>query len=293
LTTALASDTGVSATDGITSNDTITGKVTDGASIATLSAGFDGAAASSFTNITNQITAGGTFTLTQALLATIAGGTLADGAHVLHLTATDQAGNVTSLAVSFTVATTAPSLTAALKTDTGVSASDGITSDDTITGKVTAVIDALTTLSAGFDGAAASSFTNITNQITAGGTFTLTPALLATIAGGTLANGTHVLHLTATDTAGNVTSLAVSFTVATTAPSLTAALKNDTGTSASDGITSDDTITGKATAVTNAIAALSAGFDNASATSFVNLTSSLNPDGSFTLTPAMAATRCT
>jgi hypothetical protein len=289
LTASLASDTGVSASDGITSNDTITGKVTDGTSIATLSAGFDGAAASSFTNITNQITAGGTFTLTPALLATIAGGTLANGAHVLHLTATDTVGNVTSLAVSFTVATVAPSLTAALANDTGVSASDGITSDDTIAGKVTAITDALTTLSAGFDGAASSSFTNITNQITAGGTFTLTPALLASIAGGTLANGAHVLHLTATDQAGNVTSLAVSFTVATTAPSLTASLKNDTGASASDGITGDDTITGKATAVTDALATLSAGFDGASASSFVNLTSSLNPDGTFTLTPAQLA----
>jgi hypothetical protein len=267
LTAALKNDTGVSTSDGIARDDTIVGRLTDTIGVTAFSGGLDGFPTGAGTNLLSLVNPDGTFTLTPALLATMAGGSMADGAYILQLTATDTGGNVTNVAVSFTVATTPPVLTAALANDTGVSASDGITSDDTIVGKVTALTDAIATLSAGFDNASATSFVDLTSSINADGTFTLTPAQLATIAGGALADGTHTLHLTAMDQAGNATSFAVTFTLVTTAPLVTAALVNDTGVSASDGITSDDTITGKVADGTR-IAKLSAGFDGAASSTF-------------------------
>ena len=43
----------------------------------------------------------GSFTLAPPLLQTLAGGALADGAHALHLKATDKAGNISRLDLSF------------------------------------------------------------------------------------------------------------------------------------------------------------------------------------------------
>ena len=43
------------------------------------------------------------------------------------------------------------------------------------------------------------------------GSFTLAPPLLQTLAGGALADGTHALHLEATDKAGDLSRLDLSF----------------------------------------------------------------------------------
>jgi hypothetical protein len=94
-----------------------------------------------------------------------------------------------------------PTLSALLAGDTGVSATDAITSNDTVAGKIAAV-DGVGKLVAGFDAEAPSAFADLTKQINADSTFTLTPALLALLAGGTLADGPHTLHLIATDIFG-------------------------------------------------------------------------------------------
>ncbi len=54
--------------------------------------------------------------------------------------------------------------------------------------------------------------------VQANGTFALTPALLDTLAGGKLADGSRTLHLVAADNAGNASSFDLSFTLDTTPP---------------------------------------------------------------------------
>lgn len=58
--------------------------------IASLRAGLDGAAAATFADVFNGVAANGSLDISTALLDTLAGGQLADGAHTLHLLAADQ-----------------------------------------------------------------------------------------------------------------------------------------------------------------------------------------------------------
>ena len=106
LVAELADDTGVSATDGLTSDLTIQGSVHSG-SLASLTASIDGKTAIS---VLNQVTSGGTFVLNAGLVGQLAGGALADGSHTLHVTATDLQGNSSTVNVSFTLQTAAPTL---------------------------------------------------------------------------------------------------------------------------------------------------------------------------------------
>src|SRR5262249_48431061 len=121
--------------------------------------------------------------------------------------------------LNFVLATTAPALTATLKNDTGASATDGITNDDTVAGAAAAPSDAIATLKGGFYAASGATFVDLTSSLTAGRTLVLDPALLQQVAGGTLVDGAHTLHLVATDQAGNTKSFDLSFTLKTTAPS--------------------------------------------------------------------------
>jgi RHS repeat-associated protein len=171
---------------------------------------------------------------------------IANGAHKLTLTATDLAGNITTTSYNTTVAVDreAPVITVKLTTDTGSSNSDKITSDRTISGKVTDA-SAIGTLKAGFDTTLAASWANVTTSIQTDGSFTFTPTQLNQIYGGTIPDGTHTLHLSATDTFGNQSGFDYVFTLDTTvaAPSLQLAAISDTGASNSDKITKLNTPT--------------------------------------------------
>lgn len=130
--------------------------------------------------------------------------------------------------------TTPPIVTAGLQTDTGLSPSDAITSEATITGHL-ADVNLITGLTGVFDATPVGSFTDILadlNRLT--GEFTLTPFRLAQLAGGTLADGAHTLHLQATDARGNQTAnfFDVGFTLDRTTPTPTfgLALTSDSGT---------------------------------------------------------------
>jgi len=79
----------------------------------------------------------GSFTLAPPLLQTLAGGALADGAHVLHLEATDKAGDLSRLDLSFIRDTTAATMSGGLAHDTGASGSDRLTNDPKVAGTVT------------------------------------------------------------------------------------------------------------------------------------------------------------
>ena len=215
VSVALVADTGTSATDNITQNPALTGVGDANSSVVVHVT--DGAAFSATTVV--QTAPDGTWTLPDDV---------ADGTYTVTVTgSTDLAGNTGHANLTFTKDTIAPAVTEKLLHDTGASASDLVTNDDTITG----FGDANATVFAVVDGAAAKSVA------TAGadGAWQFTPVL---------ADGTHTVAVTETDLAGNSTSKTLTFTLDKTPPPVTVALANDTGSSATDRITRSATMTG-------------------------------------------------
>jgi hypothetical protein len=137
----------------------------------------------------------------------------------------------------------APALTAALAHDTGTSAGDRLTRDSTVAGTVTDV-GGFASLKGGFDGTPEGSFVDLTAAVGGDGRFSLDPARLDAVAGGKLADGAHTLHLVALDKAGNrAPPVDIEFTLDATGPAAPAlSLAADTGTSASDRLTSQGTL---------------------------------------------------
>ncbi|MBD1910119.1 MULTISPECIES: Ig-like domain-containing protein [unclassified Leptolyngbya] len=107
----------------------------------------------------------------------------------------------------------APTITAGLVSDTGASASDFITQTATITGQVGG--QRLSRFEIKADNG---SFVDFTNQLN-NGQFTLTPAVLDTLSGGTLNNGPHTLQFRATNDQNTATVRNFTFTLDTVAPS--------------------------------------------------------------------------
>ena len=131
---------------------------------------------------------------------------------------------------------TPPVISARLADDTGRSALDNITRDDTVTGSITST-NPIVSFQAQID---QSPVTTALGTL-GGTTFTITPALLATLNGGPLADGKHTLTLIAKDANGNVSSpSSLSFILAATAPAAVIPQllpADDTGVSYGDGIT--------------------------------------------------------
>ena len=113
--------------------------------------------------------------------------------------------------------TAPPLLLMQLEQDTGASNADGITFNPTVTGFV-ADINAIQSFRAGFDAAPLSGYANVLGDLSNAGTFTLSRSRLAQVAGGVLADGSHTLHVEASDVRGNVTARDVFFTLDTRAP---------------------------------------------------------------------------
>ena len=218
LSMTLVSDTGVSANDKITSKPAITGVgepnqvviIMEGGAIlwATLA---DATGAWSFTP----------------------GGGFAEGAHTLTASQTDPAGNTTTATLSFTLDKTAPAISVALVSDTGDSASDGITANPAVTG--TGQANTLVTIKEG-------GITLGTVMADATGAWSFTPIGLA--------DGAHTFSVSQTDIAGNTGTAALSFTLDSSQGNpppqnaLSIGLVSDTGVSASDSVTSDPAVTG-------------------------------------------------
>ena len=216
VTEVLAFDTGSSASDHITSNDALSGT---GLANAVVHFTVDGSplAATATTN------AQGVWTFTPSGLA--------DGSHTIVASQTDSFGNTGSASLTFTLDTTAPSI--------AITSAGGPTNqaNQTITGTVD-VADAGTTVTI-FDGTTAVG----TAIVQSNGSWTSTV---------TLSSGSNALTAQVTDLAGNTaTSSAVTYTLSTTAPTVTEVLAFDTGSSASDHITSNDALSG--TGLANAV----------------------------------------
>ncbi|MBN4049960.1 hypothetical protein JYT84_00870, partial [bacterium AH-315-M10] len=169
---------------------------------------------------------------------------LTDGAHTITATATDAAGNISTLTggLSVTIDTAAPAapstpdLNAA--SDSGSSNTDNNTSDNTPTFSGTA--EAGATVEVFSDGVSQGTTT------ATGGVWTLTTP--------TLTDGAHSITATATDTAGNVSALSagLSVTIDTAAPAAPSTpdlvAGSDSGSSDTDDLTSDSTPTFSGTA---------------------------------------------
>jgi cyclophilin family peptidyl-prolyl cis-trans isomerase len=105
----LANDTagpGGTASDGLTSDPVVRGQVSG--SVVSFRAGLDSAPEASFSNVLGNLGPGSAFFLNAARVAQLAGGTLADGSHTLHLVAQDALGNVARASVAFILDRTAP-----------------------------------------------------------------------------------------------------------------------------------------------------------------------------------------
>ncbi|MEO0354940.1 MAG: Ig-like domain-containing protein, partial [Cyanobacteria bacterium P01_A01_bin.3] len=105
-----------------------------------------------------------------------------------------------------------------------------------------------------------------------------------------LVDGPQTLTVTVVDNAGNESAIAVQVTIAgTVAPALTAGLSNDTGRDDADGITSDPSVSG-AVADDREVSGLVARFAEGLNAEFVDVSSSLQADGSFSFTTTQLET---
>ncbi len=211
LSIDLVSDTGISATDKITSNPGIKG-TGQANTLVTIKEG-------GVTLGTTTADGSGAWSFTPAGLT--------NGAHTLTATQTDLAGNTTTATQSFTLDKAAPLMSMALVSDTGASATDKITSNPTIKG--TADANTLVTIKEG-----GTTLGTVTANSTGNWSFTPTG----------LSDGPHTFSATQTDLAGNTGTATLSFTLDKTAPVVSMMLLSDTGSSPTDKITSNPAVNG-------------------------------------------------
>lgn len=220
LRLAAGSDTGTSSSDGITAAATpvFLGTTEANASVSL----YEGTTVIG----TATATAGGAWSITPAA-------TLAEGSYTLTAKATDKAGNTgAASSVSITIDRSAPAapstLVLAAGSDTGASATDGITSvpRPTVTG--IGVAGATITL---YD---SNGTTALGSTVAgAGGSWAITP-------GAGLSSGSHTLTAKASDAAGNLSapsnglSVTIDFTAPAAPAALTLAATSDTGTVGDD-----------------------------------------------------------
>jgi RHS repeat-associated protein len=271
ITAKLTTDTGVSNSDKITSERTISGKVTDASGIGALKAGFNTTPTANWSNVTTSLQPDGSFTFTPTQLNQIYGGTIPDGTHTLHLSATDTFGNQSQFDYTFTLDTLAPQLTLTTPLDT-----NPLQNNAKIVGSLDGTGSNLTSINYRWDNSTTliPIVPNATGGFNQGLDFT------------GINNGTHTITITATDVAGNVltSNYNVNVNLDKVAPIVNLQLATDSGSSISDKITNNPTITGKVTDVSGVSAvtvSLNAGFTNS-----INITASLQPDGTFSLNKA-------
>jgi RHS repeat-associated protein len=261
LTAALVSDTALDGTtnsDRITSNPAIAGSVTDAGTVTEFKAGFGNTPVANYANVLVDRQANGSFSFTRARLEQINGGALADGTYTLNLQAKDQAGNLTTVALTFTLDTTTatPTVTLSSSSDTGSSNSDRITKIKTPTLSGKAEAGSVVKVSSGTQ-----SLGTATTNATGDWQLTVTP----------LNDGTYNLTATSTDVAGNISTVTppLAVTIDSLAPQVTL-------TTPVTGLTTGSKLTGNTNGNGSAIAALTYRFDNSS-----DIPVTLNASGAF------------
>ena len=275
----LLTDSGSSATDGITNTVTLLGSTADNKAVTRLLLALDAAGGNpNYADLSNALAADGSFSITRAQLEAATGATLADGPYTVQLLAEDAAGNRSAPStISFTLDTQAPTGTLELAPE----------SDSEPLGDNETTATSVTLLGQTAPGTVVR-LANRSAAVDASGQWRLTDVALAL--------GANTLEVSFTDAAGNTgTASAVitrtSISVDSTPPAISdLRLQTDSGSSANDRITNTVTILGQAsddTAVTKLLGALDAGGNTVA---YSNLTTSLAADGSFTITRAQLNT---
>ncbi|MGF1676745.1 MAG: Ig-like domain-containing protein, partial [Rivularia sp. (in: cyanobacteria)] len=201
----------------------------------------------------------------------IAANNLADGNFEYRAIATDIAGNISSSStpLTITIDTALPSINLTTATDTPLTPGAKLTGSADGTGSL------LENLTYSFDDGE-----EITLTYDSEGNFDAYFNLTG------LDNGSHILNITSTDTAGNINTIQynVTVTIDDVVPVIAAALFRDTAPNNetnTDSITFDATINGTVTE-NNQIVELKAAFDNTPIESGIDVTAQLQPDGNFT-----------
>lgn len=223
--TEISTDTGVSSGDRVTSDPTLVisgfaeafSTVTvdrDAVSIGTVSA--DGSGAWTFD---------------------YSGTVLSSGTYAFTARAADLTGNISPASAAFTVIvdTIAPAVPAVLgiSVDTGMSASDRVTSDPSLV--ISGSAEAGSSVTVTLDGASIG-----TTSANGAGAWTFDATSIV------LADGNHAFAARAVDLAGNISAASGSFAIVVDstapAPPTVSSISNDTGASTSDHVTSDQTL---------------------------------------------------
>jgi cyclophilin family peptidyl-prolyl cis-trans isomerase len=176
------------------------------------------------------------------------------GANPFTLRSTDIAGNIAEASLSIVRDVTAPNASVQLQNDTagpnGTNV-DGLTSDPTVSGSFTDNTS-VASVRVGLDAIAVDQYLEISSQLSPSGTLSVTPTILNQLAGGTLAQGPHIVRFIVTDAAGNQTSteLGLVFDNVVDNPNLSLDRASDSGV-VGDNITNAATITINGTANPN------------------------------------------
>jgi hypothetical protein len=211
------SDSGVSSTDNITSDNTptLTGTAESGATVTLYDT--DGTTVLGTTTAT-----GGTWSITTSALS--------NGNHTLTTKATDAAGNVSTASSGLVVGVdTAAPTAVGLSTSTVVAAAAG-------SGATVATLQATDTHTVTYALATGNGTNDADNA-----SFTISGSNLV-VGGSSLAAGTYHLYLAATDAAGNVSNQAVTFTVVNV-PSVTSIVRVGSAAVAGSAASADYTVT--------------------------------------------------
>jgi Bacterial Ig-like domain/von Willebrand factor type A domain len=195
ITVKLLRDTSIVGTneDGVTSDPSLTGQVIDSSRIVEFRAGLDGTPVSQYVDVLPTLQGNGQFIISADRMRQLAGGTLSDGSHTVHLQAKDEYGNESSIIpFSFVLDTTTPipqNLDLTDSSDSGSSNTDNITRLNVITITGVAEANAKVQLTTGDRNLGES-------DTAANGTWNITTP--------TLPDGTYLISAIATDLAGNI-----------------------------------------------------------------------------------------
>ncbi|MDJ0731018.1 MAG: Ig-like domain-containing protein [Crocosphaera sp.] len=203
LLASLVNDTGSLNNDQLTSDASISGTLTDESLMTRFLAGFNDTPVDDYINILGILNEDGTFSLDETQLEEINNNNpLLEGENTLHLFTKDQWNNITTLDLDFILDSNAPNIGVSLLNDRGISDSDNITNDPTLTGNITDFSE-IETLELIND--LSSSSIDITNLIEADGSFTISESILEQINNNSpLLDEVNSFSFIGTDSAGNV-----------------------------------------------------------------------------------------
>jgi hypothetical protein len=280
---SVSQDTGTNTTDKITSDNTLT--ITGNAGAGEVGSTINVYDTSSGTPVlvgTAIVQTGGTYTVTTSVLA--------DGSHPLYITTTDPAGNQSAQTQlgTWEIDTTAPNAPSfgSVSQDTGVSANDKNTSDNTLTITGNA--------GAAEPGSTITVYDSSSGSPIAVGTAVVAPDGSYSVTTNVLADGSHPLSITATDPAGNQSAPTTigTWIIDTTAPAVPVliSISDDNGRNPNDRITSDNTLTFTGTAEPNSTVTLYGYIHNSNSntnsTPVILGTAVVGQNGVFTITTA-------